>query len=472
MSDDSDMSPSISLGLHRINRLLSSLSSPHLRVPIVHVAGTNGKGSICAYLDSILRASGFSVGRFTSPHLVEPRDSITLNGQPISANDFRLRSQAVDAADAKDKIGASSFEKLTATAFETFSKAAAAGSLDLAVVEVGMGGLGDATNVCSSENTLASVITPIDLDHQAFLGDTVEEIAKIKAGIVKRRVPVMVAKQGHASVGGVVKDVAAASGSDAFFVDSGATLDPKANTLTCSRLSPDGRTERAVLSVSELPLPGAFQVDNAATAAQTALLLASHPHSQSILPSLKDRITSETIARGIATTRWRGRAEWIEVPRSALGIDASNGQSAVRILVDGAHNPSAAAALYSYLASLPPAPLSIVLALSHPRDPTSLLVPLLGTSSSGAGVSQGPVRLFATSFSPPEGMPWVRPVAPETILTSVADLVEPAGAEADVPEAIKAAVRQGRPGERILVCGSLYLVADAIRWAASTQPSQ
>jgi len=463
-----DMSSSITLGLHRINRLLLSLSSPHLRLPIIHVAGTNGKGSVCAYLESILRSSGYSVGRFTSPYLVEPRDSITIDGTPISASDFRARWSDVEKINEKENVGASAFEQLTATAFLAFARQAESGDppLDLAVVEVGMGGTGDATNVCPSKSTLVSVITPVELDHQAFLGSTVEEIAKAKAGIIKEGVPVVVGKQAHASVEGVVGDTARAARSEVTFVKSeDAVAGAEAGTSEINL-----RSSPAASILCRIPLPGAFQIDNASTAASVATTLSSHPHPLSLLPSLKSRLTPDSIRRGIEATRWRGRADWIDIPSAAFSDDG-DGDAGVKILVDGAHNPSAAAALHSYLTSLPPAPTSLILALSNPRDPTAILKPLLSGTGASRSISEGPIRLYATTFSAVEGMPWVKPLPTSDILSSTSSLaahgidIVPSGSSDTVAEAVKMAVKEGRKGERIVVCGSLYLVADAVRWA-------
>ncbi|KAG0349642.1 hypothetical protein BG005_010880, partial [Podila minutissima] len=180
------------LGLERITRLLASLAPPssssssdkppHLQIPIVHVAGTNGKGSICAYIASVLQASGYRVGRYNSPHLVTPRDTIQINGQAISQADYDRATEVVRQADAAQKLEATSFELLTAAAFYWFAyghrhhdehEESSAGPVDVAVIEVGVGGRLDATNIVPRPEV--TVIASIGMDHAGLLGNTIEE---------------------------------------------------------------------------------------------------------------------------------------------------------------------------------------------------------------------------------------------------------------------------------------------------------
>lgn len=169
---------SISLGLERINSLLNHITYTR---PTIHVAGTNGKGSVSTFIETALLTSGLKIGKFTSPHLVYVRDSISVNGSPLSEEDYHRISSLVESFSDHHAIGASSFELLTATALMAFEEA----SVDMVVLEVGMGGRLDATNALPDKVILVSVITAIDLDHQAFLGSTVGAIAKEKAGIIR-----------------------------------------------------------------------------------------------------------------------------------------------------------------------------------------------------------------------------------------------------------------------------------------------
>lgn len=169
---------SISLGLERISKLLSHI--PYTR-PTIHVGGTNGKGSVSTLIEFTLRESGLRVGKFTSPHLIHVRDSICIDGDSLSAEDYERIAKHVQKLSDEHSIGASLFELLTATALYAFEEA----NLDVVVLEVGMGGRLDATNALRDEVILISVITAIDLDHQAFLGSTVREITLEKAGIIR-----------------------------------------------------------------------------------------------------------------------------------------------------------------------------------------------------------------------------------------------------------------------------------------------
>ena len=176
----------INLGLERIKNLLKRLGNPHLNVPIIHVAGTNGKGSVCAYLSSILSQAGYRVGRYISPHLVDWTERLSINQQPISQSDFLEVLQQVENAILPDEFPPTLFEVVTVAAWLYFAQQ----KVDIAVMEVGLGGRLDATNVC--DYPLVSVITSIGLDHQEYLGSTIAEIAFEKAGIIKPNCPVVV----------------------------------------------------------------------------------------------------------------------------------------------------------------------------------------------------------------------------------------------------------------------------------------
>jgi len=195
---------SIDLTLDRIQNLLSQFEK--YSRPTIHVAGTNGKGSVCAILTSIFLAANppLSVGRFNSPHLVDVTDSITVNGEAVSKAKFDAVYLEVKDKNDRQSIAASSFELLTVTALLIFERL----HVDVVVCEVGMGGRLDATNVIPDEAIVASVIISIDLDHQAFLGATVAAIAREKAGIIRRNKPVVLSQQNHPEVLGVVEEVA------------------------------------------------------------------------------------------------------------------------------------------------------------------------------------------------------------------------------------------------------------------------
>jgi len=291
------MSKGIHLGLERITALLRSLGDPQLATPVVHVAGTNGKGSVCAYLESIFRESGLQVGRFTSPHLVEVRDCITIKGRTISRAAYEESRRLVETADAKDKIQASSFELLTATAFLAFKREHP--PLDLAVVEVGMGGRTDATNVCPKP--LATVITPIDMDHQAFLGNTPAEIASVKGGIIKRGVPCIVSPQAYGEAMAALETIARSQDTTLIEVDPSRTLAslPSQQSDRSHKLAATVKAHfNGQVIEARLPLQGAYQLANVATAIETVAAISQ----QSDVP-WKHCLTAEALRTGIEGTR-------------------------------------------------------------------------------------------------------------------------------------------------------------------------
>ena len=279
-------------GLDAIARLLHALGDPHLRVRAVHVAGTNGKGAVCAMVDSCLRAAGLRTFRYTSPHLVRINERFMLDGAP--AADSVLDEAAAEVERAASNVpDLTFFEALTAVAFLV----ADSSGVDVAVLETGLGGRLDATNVCSS---VATAITRIGLDHCDWLGDTIGKIAAEKAGIVKHGIPVVLGRN-LPEVVDIVKGKAAELGSPFVY-------------------APDAADER------DLPpgfaLGGSFNRENAVTA--LALMKA--------LPA-DLRPDDAAVERGLADVVWPGRFQRIG-----------------RFIVDGAHNPPAAQALVSALA--------------------------------------------------------------------------------------------------------------------------
>ncbi len=290
-------------GLDRITRLLKALGDPHCACRFVHVAGTNGKGSTCAMIEAGLRAAGVRTGLYTSPHLMEPVERIQIAGRSVSESQFaeaftqvHETSERMLAAGDLD-LHPTYFETVTAMAFLLFARERA----DIVVLEVGMGGRLDATNVVTPA---LSVITPIDFDHEAFLGDTLAKIAAEKAGILKPGVPAVFAEQSPEA-----ESVLRAHAKGSY------TL---ARDWAIANLRVDARGSRFRIRDQEIvcPLAGEHQVENARTAA-IAL------HELGFSPT------------GIAATRWPGRLEHIsEQPE---------------IILDGAHNPAGARALIQYI---------------------------------------------------------------------------------------------------------------------------
>jgi dihydrofolate synthase/folylpolyglutamate synthase len=291
------------LGLERITALLEALGNPHRACRWVHVAGTNGKGSTCAMIEAGLRAAGIRTGLYISPHLIEPTERIQIAGRPVSQEQFARAFVRVH--ETAERMLASGeldmhptyFETVTAMAFVLFADA----KVDTVVLEVGLGGRLDATNVVIPA---LCVITPIDYDHQVFLGDTIEQIAAEKAGILKPGVPAVFAEQ-RPEAEAVLRATAQAA----------YTL---SRDWPITDLAMDARGNRFRLRGVEVvcPLAGEHQVENARVAAIALTQLGSSP-------------------AGIAATHWPGRLERVsERPE---------------IILDGAHNPAGTRALATYI---------------------------------------------------------------------------------------------------------------------------
>lgn len=442
----------LTLGLSRITALLRVLGSPHLSVPCVHVAGTNGKGSVSAFLDSILRSSGFNTGRFNSPHFLSVHDSILLNGAPIQETMFKSLREEVDALDRQHHIQASPFELLTATAFLAFSRSEP--PLDVAVLEVGVGGGEDATNVIPTP--LLCIITPVDLDHQAILGDTLRDIAQQKAGIIKRGRPVIVASQ-QPDAQQVILDVACQQGSPVK-VAVPAEVDE-------TPFRPTGKPEhRWSLSPSHehvqlnIPLSGPHQLENAGTALTAADELRTNHACIEVLPQLAS-ISDNHLVDGIQATTWPGRLQWLNAP-------LPSGQR-LKLLADGAHNPASAQNLRAFVDSLatssPQPGITWIIGCSAPREPDSLLQHLVRPQDT----------LIACEFTTmPAGMPWVKPTPADHVAAAACDVgLNQVYSTPSISEALRLLEeRQLSPSpdrnpERgpVVLAGSLYLVADLYR---------
>lgn len=293
--------PVAKFDLRNITTLAAKLGDPHRAVPCAHIAGTNGKGSTAAMLESVLRQAGLKTGLYTSPHLERINERIAVNGEPISDDEFAAAftrvHQAIEELLACGALTAhpTFFECVTAMAFDHFARA----RLDFAVYEVGMGGRLDSTNIVTPE---VCVITQIDLDHENYLGHSIQQIAAEKAGILKPGVPVVCAA-GRPEARAVIARRAAEFNAPLLDLDQGSGIAGR---------WPAGET------LPTPALPGRFQKRNAVTAAMAAREL-----RQRGFP-----ISAEAIASGIAQTRWPGRLELIA--------------HAPDVYLDGTHNPAGA----------------------------------------------------------------------------------------------------------------------------------
>jgi dihydrofolate synthase / folylpolyglutamate synthase len=308
-------------GLENITTLAAGLGNPQRAVPCVHIAGTNGKGSTAAMLESILGAAGLRTALYTSPHLERINERIRFNGEPIADEEFaaawtQVRS-AIESLMASGKLAAhpTFFECVTAIGFQ----AIATHGVDFAVHEVGLGGRLDATNIVEPE---VAVITSIDFDHENFLGHSIEEIAGEKAGIIKPAAWVVSSAE-RAEARAVIARRCAETGARLFEVDDAWRIEDVQAADGCySAVVCAAYTSRNMVIAPALP--GRFQIRNALAAATAAQLLGKRGF----------RMDDDAIAAGIASVRWPGRLERLaEHPA---------------VYLDGAHNPGAARELAKF----------------------------------------------------------------------------------------------------------------------------
>lgn len=488
----------IDLSLERIRKLLAVLPEPYTR-PTIHVAGTNGKGSVCAYVSSILTASGLVVGRFNSPHLLTFIDGICIQNKPIRPEVFWSIRDEVHRLDVQHGIGASNFELFTCFALLIFERA----KVDVVVLEVGMGGRLDATNVVPDESILVSALTAVDLDHQALLGDTVEKIAREKAAIARKGKPFVLGPQVHRQVEDVARLVVGAAGGDVIL--------PSAVSPTEWVEELDGPQRPAQTGIGVpllqavqismpcfpepiralLPLHGEHQYHNLGTAAGIINALLTHPSCPGSELELRDRLSPAAIASGVRATRWPGRLSYHTI---TLPPDPPANPEASRVLVlaDGAHNPASATALAAYLSSMlsnigsGPLTLTYIFGLSHspPKTPEQTLGPLFAVREHLSKLRAIRLSVALLSFTQPARMPWIQSVPPSDMRKAVESLVPPASVqifedtiEADEPApaasftdtAAKVETDRGTDADRQSVerPPRTEHVERALRWAAS-----
>lgn len=399
----------IELGLGRISRLVKQTPQPW---KAIHVAGTNGKGSICAYLSAMLHASGVRCGRFTSPHLIDRWDCITVNEQTVKESVFREAEDFVLTRNKAENIGASEFELLTATAFEVFARE----KIEMGVVEVGMGGRLDATNVLTDK--AVTVISKIGLDHQSFLGNTIEEIALHKAGILRPGIPCVLDKSNPPAVQRVVEDYAKTIGTDVILSSTESSF---LDELSQENFEP-------------------HQWQNLACA-YTAFHLA-----YTKLQSPLHRLSS-----AIQNMNWPGRLQELEIRSLTSRTEP--------VLLDGAHNVQSAEVLGSYVNGRLRKQgdrVTWILGASRGKELEGILKPLLHPADVVAAVQFGAV----------EGMPWVEAMPAHEILAVAAasgvDSTRLYNAAEDISSALRWAATAADGGP-VVIAGSLYLVSDVLR---------
>jgi dihydrofolate synthase / folylpolyglutamate synthase len=401
--------------LNATRAILAALGNPERRYPTAIVAGTNGKGSTCAMLAAILERAGYRAGLYSSPHLIRVNERIRINGQELSDNDFAGAFTAVHhAVEGLVDAGVlphypSFFEYLTATAFQHFARA----GVDFTVLEVGMGGRLDATNVTDAS---VAVITNVDLDHEEFLGNTLTAIASEKAGVIKPGRPVVSGCE-HPEVREVIRQKCRETGVE--------LIDTTGIEAARNLFHPDGRYSFD-LQIGGLNLPGVslqmagrFQVKNAVTAATAAWQLARAGF----------RISPEAIREGLQASAWPGRLEII--------------RQRPFIVLDGAHNPAAAREVAEFVRQ-------------HFEGRT---IRLVYASMRDKAIGEISSILFPLAHAVYLTRPGLdRAALPEAILEAAVALPRQTVIEPDPVRALEQAVYSSLPEDVVLVAGSLFLV--------------
>lgn len=408
----------IDLTLDRIARLLAELGEPQQSLPpVIHVAGTNGKGSTIAFLRAIYEAAGLAVSAYTSPHLVDFSERFVLAGEEIALVTLCDLLREIEAVNAGKPI--TEFEIVTAAAFLALSRTPA----DIVLLETGLGGRYDATNVIDAP--LATVITPVSLDHEAFLGSDIASIAGEKAAIQKANVPSIIAPQ-PAIAAQVIECISAAVGAIAFRAGKEWSFEPTADGFVY-------RSKKTTLSLPRPALGGAHQLVNAATAVAC------------VEQCGQIDIGEKEIAAAISSARWPGRFEALsDGPlRRRLPPDWE-------IWLDAGHNTAAGEALAAALRQINAdrqLPLHIVFGMLDDKDPAAFLSPLASLADSVTAV---PLPNEPRSHDP------------RTSAETLARTGVTAGRAPSLEAALDALA--GIPGgARVLVCGSHVLVGAALR---------
>ncbi len=402
---------SIDLSLGRLEGLLDRLGRPQDRLPpVIHIAGTNGKGSTAAFLRAICEASGEQVHVYTSPHLVRFNERIRLAGEIVDDARLAAAFARVEAANGEDPI--TFFEATTAAAFLLFAETPA----ERLILEVGLGGRFDATNLVPAPQVC--VITPVSLDHQGLLGDTVEQIAGEKAGIIKPGVPVVVGPQSDGARA-VIAEAARRIGAPARVWGEDFRAYPERDRLVYEE-------ERLLWDLPAPSLPGPHQIVNAGVAAAAARACG---------------LDQDAVREGLRTARWPARLQ--RLISGPLARIAQTGGA--ELWLDGGHNPAAGEALAASIGQMAGAedrPLVLISAFGVNKDAGAFLSFFQGLAA----------RVIAVSFEGGrEGMQSAQAVADAARRADI-----PAQTAAGLAEAVHDALEDyDRP--RILICGSLYL---------------
>ncbi|WRT65470.1 uncharacterized protein IL334_002413 [Kwoniella shivajii] len=454
----------IDLGIQRMQALMNTLRP--LVVPAIHLAGTNGKGSVSAILESCLMAAGLNVARYNSPHLLEPRDAIRINGRPPSRQAYMDAITLVENLNRQYNLQATTFEVATAAAYQIINNILP--SIDIMIIECGMGGARDATNVIPDDIKVISGLTAVGLDHTSFLGSTIVEIAEEKSKIVQNGGTLVLAPQAHQDAILAARHVVIYK--NARIIESSRSEElprptppmslrpfqrpaPKLVRTLLPDLSGSPSKQRSGrVIVTELSLGGQHQLDNLSLAISILHVLRSDARARSIQPKLGG-LTDQVVQTGVGRAEWAGRCSWIEYRN-------------LPILVDGAHNSDSAKTLRQYIDSLnfgdkPRPRVKFIVSLSNSpgKSIESVLTPLLRKGD----------EIITMEFSTPiEGMPWIKST-PSDEIARVASTIVGQGNVKFGGQGINGLrdlldqLHQQAEEDLIVVCGSLYGVADVYR---------
>ena len=415
----------IKLRLGNITRLLEALGNPHHEFPAVHIAGTNGKGSVAAFIHSALTAMGYRVGRFTSPHLVNFSERIVVGADEITAPQIDDLIERLRPAVEQTKGDAAAdhptfFEAVTAMAFMHFADE----KTDFAVVEVGMGGRYDSTNVV---NPCVSVLNNISLEHCAYLGDTLAEIATEKAGIIKPGVDVVSAVAQH-EARRVVEQRVGERGVKAYFLSSEFHYKARAGAFPMQWIDFEGPWGGSFDNI-ELNLPGAFQAANAAVALMALEVMRDRGHIS---------LDEAALRAGMAATRWPARLE--QIADSPI------------IILDSAHNPAAMAASVDAVIEL---------------FPGRRILPVVAMLNDKAvAESLRSLRKLSDSVIVTQAK-YARALPAKDLAAAAGDIFfKSVRCEESIAAAIESALGEVESEDIILITGSLFNVAEALEFMA------
>ncbi|MEW6671473.1 MAG: folylpolyglutamate synthase/dihydrofolate synthase family protein [Thermodesulfobacteriota bacterium] len=398
----------IKLGLDTIQSMLAGLHNPQDAFSSIHIAGTNGKGSIAATLAAILQAAGYTVGLYTSPHLVRFNERICINQAPISDEDVLAAYEAVD-LDRHLRREPTFFEYTTAMALYEFRRK----KVDWAVIETGMGGRLDATNIITPA---ISIISNVSLEHRQYLGNTIARIAREKGGIIKSETPLITGVRQPSAVKVLAEIAAGCSAPLYFYGKAFRTVRNRNGSFNYLGIETTWKNLKTTLA-------GRFQVDNAALVLAACEIL----NSRSLAT-----LSLESIRTGFAQTKWPGRLEIVT--------------TAPLVILDGAHNQAAAKNLGAYLSeNLKGRRLTLVVGILEDKPYKTMLQSLLPHCN----------RAILTRPRIDRGL------APEKLYAVAREIVPDAVILPDVDAAVTAAIESASPQDAVCIAGSLYVVGEA-----------